>query len=80
MAKQEDTPLKMTELKELSLSELQQKLHDWDEKLEALRFQLSSGQLPNTARVTLIRRDIARLKTVLQEIELGIRKPKGAVS
>ena len=80
MANQEDTPLKMTELKELSLPELQQKLHDWDEKLETLRFQLSSGQLPNTARVTLIRRDIARLKTVLQEIELGIRKPKGAVS
>ena len=80
MAKLEDTPLKMSELKVLSVSEIQQKLHDWDEKLEALRFQLSSGQLPNTARVTLIRRDIARLKTVLQEIELGIRKPKGAVS
>ena len=80
MARQDDTPLKMTELKELSLPELQQKLHDWLDKLEALRFQLSSGQLPNTARVTLIRRDIARLKSVLREIELGIRKPKGAVS
>lgn len=80
MAKQDDTPLKMTELKELSLAELQQKLRDWLEKLEALRFQLSSGQLPNTARVTLIRRDIARLKTILWEIERGIRKPRGAVS
>lgn len=80
MPKQEDTPLKMTELKELSLPELQQKLQDWEDRLEALRFQLSSGQLPNTSRVTLIRHDIARLKTVLREIELGIRKPKGAVS
>jgi large subunit ribosomal protein L29 len=78
MAGEKDTPLKMEELKELSLAELQQKLHDWEDKLEALQFQLSSGQLPNTARVTLIRRDIARLRTVLREIELGLRKPKGA--
>lgn len=80
MAKQDDTPLKMTELKELSLPELQQKLQDWSDRLEALRFQLSSGQLPNTSRVTLIRRDIARLKTVLREIELGLRKPRGVAS
>jgi large subunit ribosomal protein L29 len=79
MATQKDALLKMTEIKELSLQELQGKLHDWEDKLEALRFQLSSGQLPNTARVTLIRREIARLKTVLREIELGIRTPKGAV-
>ncbi|MBM3324581.1 MAG: 50S ribosomal protein L29 [Calditrichaeota bacterium] len=79
MAKEKDTPLKMTEIKELSLPELQAKLRDWEDKLEALRFQLSSGQLPNTARVTLIRRDIARLRTVLREIEMGLRKPKGAV-
>jgi large subunit ribosomal protein L29 len=79
MATQKDTLLKMTEIKELSLQELQGKLRDWEDKLEALRFQLSSGQLPNTARVTLIRREIARLKTVLREIELGIRKPKGVV-
>ncbi len=80
MARQDDTPLKMTELKELSLPELQQKLHDWSDRLEALRFQLSSGQLPNTSRVTLIRRDIARLKTVLREIELGLRESKGVAS
>jgi large subunit ribosomal protein L29 len=79
MATQKDGLLKMTEIKELSLPELQAKLHDWEDKLEALRFQLSSGQLPNTSRVTLIRRDIARLKTVLREIDLGLRKPKGAV-
>ncbi|MFH1010752.1 MAG: 50S ribosomal protein L29 [bacterium] len=71
--------MKMVEIKELSLPELQAKLRDWEDKLDALRFQLSSGQLPNTARVTLIRRDIARLRTILREIETGIRKPKGAV-
>lgn len=80
MAKGSAAPLKMTELKELSLPELQQRLHDWEENLEALRFQLDSGQLPNTARVRTIRRDIARLRTVVREVELGVRKPKGSAA
>ena len=70
-------PLKMTELKELTLLDLQNRLREWEENIEALRFQLDSGQLPNTARVRMIRRDIARLRTVLHECELGLRKPKG---
>jgi large subunit ribosomal protein L29 len=70
----------MTELKELSLPELTTRLRDWEDQLEALRFQLDSGQLPNTARVRTIRRDIARLRTVVHEIELGLRKPKGVTA
>ena len=80
MAKGSAAPLKMTELKELSLPELQQRLRDWLDNLETLRFQLDSGQLPNTARVRTIRRDIARLRTIVREIELGIRKPKGSAA
>jgi large subunit ribosomal protein L29 len=68
----------MTELKELSNVELQNRLREWEDSLEALRFQLDSGQLPNTARVRYIRRDIARLRTVMREIELGKRQPKGS--
>jgi len=41
---------------------------------------LDSGQLPNTARVRTIRRDIARLRTVIHECELGVRKPKGVTA
>jgi len=78
MASGSARPLKMTELKELSLAELKLRLHDWQDNLEAIRFQLDSGQLPNTARVRQIRRDIARLRTVIREVELGVRKPKGA--
>ncbi len=70
-------PSKMTELKELSLLELNNRLREWEDQLEALRFQLDSGQLPNTARVRTIRRDIARLRTVIHECELGKRQPKG---
>lgn len=73
-------PLKMLELKELSSVELNNRLRDWEDQLEALRFQLDSGQLPNTARVRTIRHDIARLRTVIHEIELGLRKPKGAAA
>jgi large subunit ribosomal protein L29 len=80
MAKGTSGPLKMTELKELSLLELKNRLHDWEENLEALKFQLDSGQLPNTARVRQIRRDIARLRTVIRECDLGRRTPKGAAA
>jgi large subunit ribosomal protein L29 len=80
MAKSSSAPLRTTELKELSLLELQQRLRDSQDDLEALRFQLDSGQLPNTARVKTLRRDIARIRTLLREIELGVRKPKGSAA
>ena len=77
MASGSARPIKMTELKELSLNDLNNRLRDWEDQLEALRFQLDSGQLPNPARVRTVRRDIARLRTVIHEIELGRRIPKG---
>lgn len=80
MAKGSAAPLKMTELKELSLPELQLRLRESEDNLETLRFQLDSGQLPNTARVRTVRRDIARIRTVIHEIELGKRKPKGSAA
>jgi len=70
----------MTELKELSRTELDQRLQDWESNLEQIRFQLDSGQLPNTARVRQIRRDIARMRTLVREFDLGIRKPKEATA
>jgi large subunit ribosomal protein L29 len=70
----------MIELKELSPAELNTRLREWEDQLEAVRFQLDSGQLPNTARVRTIRRDIARLRTVIHELELGKRKPKGVTA
>lgn len=73
-------PLKMTELKELSSLEISNRLKEWEDNLEAIRFQHDSGQLPNTAKVRQIRRDISRIKTVMREVELGLRKPKGATA
>jgi large subunit ribosomal protein L29 len=72
-------PTKMLELKELTPLELNNRLRDSEDNLEALRFQLDAGQLPNTARVRAVRRDIARIRTVLREHELGLRTEKGKV-
>ncbi len=69
----------MTELKELAPAELENRLIESEDNLEALRFQLDAGQLPNTVRVRGVRRDIARLRTLLREHELGIRQSKGSV-
>lgn len=72
-------PTKMFELKELTSLELSNRLREAEDNLEALRFQLDAGQLPNTARVRAVRRDIARMRTVLREQELGLRTSKGKV-
>ena len=67
--------VKTREIRNMTLDEIQQRLSDTQEELANLEFQLETHQLDDTSRVTHTRRDIARLKTVLREIELGIRKP-----
>ena len=57
------------DLRELSDQELQTRLQDMREQYFKLRFQRSIGQLENPARLTMIRRDIARILTVLRELE-----------
>ena len=55
------------ELKSLTSEELMNKLND----LFSLRFQLATGQLENTARIKFVKKDIARVKTVLAERKLN---------
>lgn len=59
--------MRAKELRELSDEELIKKKKDLKEELFNLRFQLSTGQLENTARITLVKRDIARIETILRE-------------
>ena len=56
------------ELRELTESELQQKLTDLKEELFNLRFQLAINQLDNPMRITAVKRDIARVSTVMREL------------
>ena len=55
-----------------SLPSLNAKVVELKEELFALRFQEATGQLENTARLREVRKDIARIYTVLQERNLGI--------
>jgi large subunit ribosomal protein L29 len=59
--------MKAKEIRELSLDELRQKEHDLKEELFNLKFQRATGQLENLMRVTHVKRDIAKVKTVLRE-------------
>jgi len=68
-------PIKASEINKLDQKEIQQRLVEAEEELANLQFQLASRQLDNTAKVKIARRDAARLRTVLKEMELGIRKP-----
>jgi large subunit ribosomal protein L29 len=56
---------KINEFSELTPLELEAKLRDLREELFNLRLQKTTGQLENTARIRLVRRDIARAKTFL---------------
>lgn len=55
------------EIRELSVAELQSKLNDLKAELFNLRFQLAVNQLDNPMRIKAVKKDIARIMTVLQE-------------
>jgi large subunit ribosomal protein L29 len=57
--------MKISEIKDLSVEELQTKTQELQQELFNLRFQLHTGHLDNTARVSQVRKNVARVKTVL---------------
>jgi len=61
---------KASELRDLSLDELETRLAETQEELFNLRFQNATGQLDNYRRLGILRRDIARLHTLLRERQL----------
>ncbi|ANW63509.1 MULTISPECIES: 50S ribosomal protein L29 [Mycolicibacterium] len=60
------------ELRELTEEELTDRLRESKEELFNLRFQMATGQLDNNRRLRTVRREIARIYTVLRERELGL--------
>jgi len=59
--------MKATDLRTKSDDELKQQILDLRKEAFNLRFQAASGQLENTARKSIIRKDIARIKTIIGE-------------
>jgi large subunit ribosomal protein L29 len=66
------------ELDELTDVDLEGKLREAKEELFNLRFQAATGQLESHGRLRLVKKDIARIYTVVRERELGIRTDPGA--
>ena len=65
------TRMKAKELLELSTEELLNKESEYRQELFNLRFQLATGQLENTAQIKTVRKNIARVKTVLRQAEIA---------
>ncbi len=65
------------ELDELTNADLETRLRESKEELFNLRFQSATGQLESHGRLRTVKRDIARIYTVVRERELGIRQAPG---
>ena len=69
----------VSKIREKSTSELEAKLKSLKEELFNLRFQNAINQLDNPMRIKAVRKDIARINTILREQELGIEVNKEMV-
>ena len=65
------------ELDDMTNVDLETKLREAKEELFNLRFQAATGQLESHGRLRLVKKDIARIYTVVRERELGIRTAPG---
>ena len=70
--------LKAHELDEMNNTDLEARLREAKEELFNLRFQAATGQLESHGRLRHVKRDIARIYTILRERELGIRTAPSA--
>ena len=64
--------MKISEIRDLSAQEINDKIQDLKEELFNLRFQNAMNQLDNPMRIAAVKKDIAKLKTVLKEQEIGL--------
>ncbi len=62
--------MKVSEIRELTLEELKQREQDVSEELFNLKFQRATAQLENKMRVRQVRRDLARIKTIIKEKQI----------
>ena len=69
--------MRKSELTEMTVSELETKLQDDYESLQNFRFQKALQQLENPVQIKRVKKDIAQVKTLLKEYELGIRTEGG---
>lgn len=66
--------MKTSELREKNITELTQELQELKSELFKLRFQHATNQLDNPMKLKNVKKNIARVKTVIREMELGIKR------
>ena len=69
--------MKASEIRQLTADELNTKLNDLKAELFNLRFQLAINQLENPMRISAVKKDIARVKTVIRATELSTENASG---
>ena len=68
--------MKKQDLNDLTVSDVDEKLKDNEEALQNLRFQKALQQLENPIKINHLKKEIAQLKTVKREFDLGLRSGK----
>ncbi|CAG7585953.1 50S ribosomal protein L29 [Peptoniphilus tyrrelliae] len=68
------TQMKANEIRKMSSEELNNKVNELKNELFNLRFRLATGQLDNPSSIKSVKRDIARVKTIIRERELEVGK------
>lgn len=63
--------MKANEIRQMTTQEIRDRLTEDTENLTSLQFQLASSQLADTTQLQKVRRDIARLRTILKEREIS---------
>jgi large subunit ribosomal protein L29 len=66
--------MKASKIRELSPQELNERIAELKSELFNLRFQQATGQLQNPIRLNQCKKDIARIKTIIRENELGLKR------
>ena len=66
--------MKASDIREKTQAELNEELRELKSELFKLRFQHATNQLDNPTSLVKVKKDIARVKTVLRELELGIKR------
>jgi len=67
-----------SELQELDIDELENRLAEYRREMLNLRFQLATGQLDNVVRLSIVRKDVARVLTILRDREIALAEGRDA--
>ncbi|MCK4544580.1 50S ribosomal protein L29 [candidate division WOR-3 bacterium] len=66
--------MKRENYRDMTIDELELKLHQYKEELLNLRFQKVAGSLLNPSRINQVKKEVARIKTIINESDLGLTK------